>query len=138
MGSRGELQVGGDREGRSSSCSSSEFSLMALLRPMLPPSPKLLMLPPLPALPRELGLLNPVSPPPRLETRSTHQEEEKEEEEEGQKEDRGGSSQEFVAKRDFSFSEPLIGRGRCKLEGLGWGMFRKRRTFEDRLQISRV
>ncbi|CAB1427030.1 unnamed protein product [Pleuronectes platessa] len=64
---RGELKAGGDGDRGSSSCSSIEFSLMTLLRLMLPPNPKLLMLPP-PLLLRGLELANIASPPlpPRL------------------------------------------------------------------------
>lgn len=74
--SGGGVQAGGDGDGGSSSCSSTEFSLMVLLRLMLPPIPKLLMLPPtpmplLPPLLRGLGVLNAASPPPRLGTPNT-------------------------------------------------------------------
>ncbi|KAG7219371.1 hypothetical protein INR49_019077 [Caranx melampygus] len=68
----GGVQGGGDGDRGSSSCRSTEFSLMVLLRPMLPPIPKLLlMLPPPPPLLRGLGLPNATSPPPRLGTPDT-------------------------------------------------------------------
>lgn len=107
-GSRGGLQGGGDGDRGSSSCRSTEFSLMVLLRPMLPPIPKLLlMLPPPPLLLRGLGLLNAASPPPppRLGTPDTSGGRERggrvgSEGGEGQRR-RRESSEKLVAKREL-------------------------------------
>lgn len=63
-----------DRDGGSSSISSTEFSLTALLRLTLPPRLRLLTAPP--PLLLGPGLLNAASPPPpRLGEHPTHQEE---------------------------------------------------------------
>lgn len=95
----------GDGERRSSSCSSTEFSLMALLRLMLPPSPKLLILL-LPLLLRGLGLLNPESPP-RLGTPKG-----------ASKAQKGGGRRgsERGQERKVVFTEPLNYGGRSKVE----------------------
>lgn len=85
---------------------------MVLLRPMLPPSPKLLMLPPPPPL-RGLGLLNPESPP-RLGTPKGASE--------ARRGGRGGSErgQEAAARLSKAFVWMNCG-GRRKGEGLRWG-----------------
>ncbi len=94
---------------------------MVLLRLMLPPSPRLLML----LLLLGLGLLNTGSLLPRLITHDTsggREREEKEEEEWGQRgmKDREGKREqrELVAKQDvLKKLKPLKSCSRCKLEG---------------------